>query len=296
MNSFTISQLQDYSGIKAHTIRIWEQRYNALVPHRSKGNTRYYDGEQLRRLLNIVSLIGTEHKVSKICAMTNKELNALLDKQYQSLENVIDESAELYVSQLISSAFSFDEAQFEKLFDHCVLRFGLQDTYVKVLYPTLQRLGLLWAKDALPPAHEHFITNLIKIKILTAVNALPTPNYEKDSWLLFLPEDEFHEIGLLFAYFLIRHAGHRVFYLGANVPVASLSQTIESIKPANVLGFLVSKKDKKTDLEKINTLGKETPGTKLYLACNAKTPINITGKAHFKLIHSVTEFEQLLAH
>ena len=151
MNSFSITDLQQFSGIKAHTIRIWEQRYKALKPMRTEGNTRFYDGSQLRRLLNIVSLMNAEYKVSELCSMPDKILNELLDIQLN--KNISSDFAiEYLISQCVVASLEFNEEKFDKFFSNTVLRFGIKDTYVKVIYPLLVRLGLMWAKDVLPPS------------------------------------------------------------------------------------------------------------------------------------------------
>jgi DNA-binding transcriptional MerR regulator len=290
VNSFTISQLQDYSGIKAHTIRVWEKRYKALTPSRSEGNTRSYDGHQLRRLLNIVSLMQF-YKVSKLCALQDKDLNNLLEKHFQQPSD--EDETTLFVSQIISTAFDFDEAKFEKLFANSILRIGLKETYIHVLYPALKRLGLLWTKDSLAPAHEHFIVNLIRQKILVTVDALPPPDTAKDSWLLFLPEDEFHETGLLIAFFLIRHSGRKVYYIGSNVPIASLANTIKTIKPNKVLSFMVGKKDKSESLVQFAELSNQFRKMEMHIACHNQADLPKDSKLN--LLHSVNDLEVLLS-
>ena len=237
MNLFSISQLAQFSGIKPHTIRIWEQRYNALKPNRSEGNTRYYDNSQLRRLLNIVTLIESGHKVSELGSMSDEGLSELLVKANN--QETDKEPTEYFISQLIAAGTSYDEASFEKSFSHCLLRFGMKDAYIKVLYPMLGRIGMLWASEKLAPAHEHFISNLVRQKLFTAIDYLPAPNTESDSWLLFLPENEYHEIGLLFAYYMIRLSGRKAVYLGSNVPLKSLISAVHQTAPANLLFFLV---------------------------------------------------------
>ena len=142
MNLFSISELQQFSGIKAHTIRIWEQRYNALQPDRSQGNTRYYDGKQLRRLLNIVSLLDTEHKVSELCKMPDSKLYKLLEENLLAT-TARDGAHGYFISQIVASAMEFDEAQFDKFFSSAVLRLKLKETYRSVLYPALTLLSLL---------------------------------------------------------------------------------------------------------------------------------------------------------
>ena len=293
MNVFTISQLQEYSGIKAHTIRIWEQRYNALQPHRTEGNTRYYDGDQLKRLLNITSLLSKKHKISELCSMTDEEHNQLIENYF--LQN--DEkstSSELYISQLLSAALEFDESRFEKFFSNCLLRSGLKETYLEVLYPALVRVGIMWARDVLSPANEHFIVNLIRKKILAAIASMPPAKDTEDSWLLFLPEDEFHEIGLLMAYFLTSSRGKKVYYLGANVPLESLDITIEQIKPVHVLCFLVSHNNKIKVIDKLNELSKGDNQTKFYAAWHWKKADANNEEHLFQPISSLEELESIL--
>jgi hypothetical protein len=238
MNNFSISQLQQFSGIKAHTIRIWEQRYNALTPNRSEGNTRYYDDSQLRRLLNIVSLMDSEYKVSELCLMPDEKLFNLIKSKLVS-NSVEASSAAYFVSQLIAAGMCYDVAAFEKIFSTSIKKFGIRDTYIKVIYPLLDRIGLMWSCDTMPPAQEHFISNIIRQKLFSAIDELPPAKSLKDTWLLFLPENEFHEIGLLFSYYVIRNAGKRVVYLGSNLPLDTLISAAKDINPSNLLFFLV---------------------------------------------------------
>lgn len=242
MNSFSISDLQQFTGIKAHTIRIWEKRYNALEPFRSEGNTRYYSGEQLRRLLTIVSLMDKEHKISYLCTLSDKELNKLLDEK---LDGIIKSYShdDILILQMVSAALDFNEAKFDKLFSNALLRYGMKDTYRQIIYPTLVRLGIMWNKDDISVAQEHFVINLIKQKLSTSIEAL-IPNPEsKYTWLLYLPEDEFHEVGLMMANYLIRQAGHKVIYLGSNVPFDAVQSAVNLISPDMILFFLVGKRD-----------------------------------------------------
>jgi methanogenic corrinoid protein MtbC1 len=215
---------------------MWEQRYNALKPNRSEGNTRYYDNAQLRRLLNIASLLDSNYKVSELCVMPDAKLFKLVNELAgKANENELDE---FFVLQLISAGMNYDELNFDKIFSHCLLKYGVRETYVKVIYPMLRRVGIMWTTDALEPAAEHFISNLVRQKLFTVIDSLPAVKALKDSWLLFLPENEFHEIGLLFANFLIRQAGRKVIYLGANVPLESLFITVKETSPQQVLLFL----------------------------------------------------------
>lgn len=239
MDLFSISQLSRYSGIKPHTIRIWEQRYGALKPTRSEGNTRYYDNEQLRRLLNIVSLTNsTKYATSKLCQMTDMELFDMINKEVdRSIQP--ENQHEYYISQLIAAAMLYDELHFDKMLMKSLVRYGVKEAYTKVMHPLLVRTGLMWLSDVLPPASEHFMSNLLKQKMFAAIDELPPAKPTADKWLLFLKEDEFHEIGLLFANYMIRLSGKQVIYLGSNVPFASLAQAIRTSQPDYLLFFVV---------------------------------------------------------
>ena len=134
---------------------------------------------------------------------------------------------------------SYDEFNFDKIFSHTLLTYGMKKTYLKVIYPVLVRTGLMWACNDLAPANEHFISNLFRQKLFTAIDALPPSKPESDSWLLFLPENEFHEVGLLLAHYLIRLSGKKVIYLGGNVPTQSVITAVKEISCDNLLLFLV---------------------------------------------------------
>lgn len=267
MDQFSISQLAQFSGIKAHTIRIWEQRYQALHPQRSEGNTRYYDGGQLRRLLNIVSLSNTGKKVSRLCGMSDEELFKLVE-EYAS-EAIEKTDFHYFVSQLISAGMTYDEFNFHKIFSHCQLRFGLQDTYKEVIYPLLDRIGLMWMSNSMPPSQEHYISNLLCQKLFTAIDAQALAREDHETWVLFLPEDEFHELGLLFANYLLRSRGQKVIFLGANVPLASVESTLHDTNAANLLLFLVHGDFSDKHQQYLEDLKSLRNGTKVWIAANA---------------------------
>lgn len=293
MNSFSISELQQFSGIKAHTIRIWEQRYNALEPNRTEGNTRYYNGDQLRRLLNIVSLMESGNKVSELCVMSDQKLNTLLRQKLETTPPG-DHNYEYFVSQIVAAAIEYNEAGFDKIFSNAILRFGLTETYRNILYPSLMRLGLMWSAEALRPAQEHFITGMFRQKILAAVDALPLPGSGATTWLLFLPEDEFHETGLLFANFLIRQAGHKVIYLGANLSLDSLKTAVKDTRPSSLLFFAVRRKDKQAFQHYISQLTKAIAEKKIFLACEPSMSKEIKHSKNLLLLHHVSDLEDQL--
>ena len=291
MNLFSISQLSRFSGIKPHTIRIWEKRYNALKPIRSEGNTRYYDGEQLRRLLNIVTLSKSDKKVSELSRLTDQKLNKLITNLYAGKDQPGME--ETFISQLVSAGLNYDEEGFEKVFAHCILKYGMKAAYQKVLYPLLDRVGLMWSDRSIPPAQEHFLSNLIRQKILTAIDYLPSPGTDLAPWILFLPEAEFHEIGLLMAHYFIRSSGCASVYLGANVPLASVRHTIRARKPANLLLFMVHNDDPEKTEAYLKEL-KRIFNKKIFIAGNRDLLSEIRMVQPFNWLGSVEALENVL--
>jgi DNA-binding transcriptional MerR regulator len=293
MNLFSISDLQHLSGIKAHTIRMWEQRYQALRPNRSVGNTRYYDDSQLRRLLNIVSLLEFDYKVSELCSLPDIQIFHLIEGQLKS-PMPADEAGEYLATQLIAAGMSFDEYYFEKIFSNSILRLGLSQTYSKVLFPMLERIGFMWTANKISSAHEHFISNLVKQKLHSAIDALPPAKANKDIWLLFLPENEFHEIGLLFSHYLIKLSGNQSIYLGANTPLDAIVSATEALNPKHILIFLVHNSGLEQTQNYINKLKGNTNKVVVHLAGNDRLLSALKLNKGINRIQTIKELEKQL--
>jgi len=290
--NYSISDLEQLSGIHSHTIRIWEQRYNALTPTRSQGNTRLYDDKQLRRLLNIVSLNKSGLKISKICSLSDQAVDQLLDQQlsYQS----DDDQAEYYISQLISHGLAFDEFSFNHLIDKGIDQLGLSDCYRKIMYPLLVRLGLMWRKDDICPAHEHFLSNIIRQKIFTHINNLPLTKSTRGTWLLFLPEDEDHDIGLLFASYILRMHHHQVIFLGSKVPLDSIEKVFSTLDVDYVLLFMVKSRLATAAQKYIDQLSAICSSAKIHLAGNGQVIGKLKNIDQIGWFKTLDEFEELI--
>lgn len=293
MGSYSITELQQLSGIKAHTIRMWEQRYNALQPKRSEGNTRFYDDDQLRRLLNIVTLVESGLRVSEACTKSDKELSGLLDEAFRQPTGA-GNLEEHFISQMLLAGLEFDEAIFEKAFAAALLRYGWQGAYFRILLPVLSRVGLLWGKAAISPAQEHFLSNLVRQKLFAAIDANATPPSGNDTWLLFLPEDELHEIGLLFAHYYLRTAGKRVIYLGADVPLQSVKEALQSVNATHLYTFLVHHVWTEDATYFIQQLRKIAPHQQLLISGNEKVLDKLPLPAKAKAIRQLTDLETWL--
>ncbi len=293
MNTFSITELAQFSGIKAHTIRIWEQRYKALKPQRTLGNIRTYDSTQLQRLLNIVSLMNEPYKISELCSMPNKVLQKAIEQKLVS-NNAQNPSDDFIIHQLIAAGYDFNETQFEHFFSHAILKYGLINTYLKIIYPLLLRIGMMWTINKIPPSQEHFITHIIRKKLLVSIDSLPINPHPKKCWLLFLNEDEYHDIGLLMAHYLISQAGHKVIYLGANVPLSALDNAIQKINPDLLLFFLVRNNEEDEQIALINHFKKNYTSQKTILVTDPQRIPKIRNAAHFTRISSLPELTQII--
>ena len=290
MKVFTIAQLEKFSGIKAHTIRIWEQRYNALQPNRSEGNTRYYDNNQLRRLLNIVSLMEYNYKPSKLGVLSDEDLFQLVEKHLISSQTK-DSHTEFYISQLIAAGIEYNEELFHTVFGNALKEKGLKEVYMEIIYPLLVRVGYMWTQDSLIATQEHFISNLIKQKIYCAIEQMSNKEVVSDkSWLLFLPENEFHELGLLIASYVLKSTGQKVCFLGSNVPLEALRNTLEEVYFSDALTFIVH-----------TTLGSEIAGyqelmkeknIKLFIGAGEFTKRQLEGEIKCTWLSNLSELEQ----
>jgi len=292
MSVYSISQLEELSGIKAHTIRMWEQRYGLLTPERTDSNIRMYNDDQLRKLLNVTLLINNGVKISKAATYSEKEIAGVISKMI-SEQPAADFFTEAIINQLITSGLEFSEVNFDKAFSSAILRFGLQDSYIKIIYPLLVRTGLLWTKAGISPCQEHFLTNLIKRKIYTAIDSLPSNPAAKKRWILFLPEEEDHEIGLLFANFILKNAGNDVIYLGQRVPYESLKKSIKDTKSTVLLFFLVRHHPRTTLNMLFRNLVRDFSKSTIIVSCNKNELKGLNVSEKIRNANSIDEFLSL---
>ncbi len=221
MAVYSIKELEKLSGIKAHTIRIWEKRYGLIEPHRTNTNIRYYTDDELKKILNVAVLNRHGIKISNIARLSDLEL-----KEEIIRVSVSSSSHNTLVDSLVIALIDMDEYKFEAIIDKSISNSGLKTTLIEVLYPLLDKVGILWQSGDIYPAQEHFATNLIRQKIIAATDRISnTFNPKGKKFLLLLPEGEWHEIALLFAQYLIKEANHEVLYLGQSVPYRDVLAT-----------------------------------------------------------------------
>ena len=221
---FTIKDLENISGIKAHTIRIWEKRYNLLTPNRTETNIRYYTPDNLQKLLNIVLLNNNNYKISKIAALTSDEIT--LKSRELAFDIAINDEA---INAFKLSMFQFDKILFNNTYNKLLHKKTFREIFKDVFVPFLDHIGLLWQTDTLLPAHEHFISNLIAQKIQINTEKLQySINDTNKTHVLFLPENEIHELGLLYLNYELVLRGHHTIYLGQSLPLNNLNYFLES--------------------------------------------------------------------
>lgn len=244
MNSFTIKDLETISGIKAHTIRIWEQRYSLIKPSRTGTNIRRYTSDELRHILNISLLNKNGFKISHISKMSEAEI---LEK-ILSLSN-LDAQRDRMVNDLIAKLSTMQLDELENQIDSYILSRGIEKTITQLIFPFLEKIGILWLTNNINPAQEHLITNIIRSKLINGIEGVHSNRKMNKSFLLFLPETEYHELGLLFVYYLLKSRGAKVYYLGANVPLKDVAFVIKNLIP-DVIYIHLSSTSAKFNFEK----------------------------------------------
>lgn len=286
MNFFSIKEIEALTGIKAHTIRIWEQRYAMVAPRRTDTNIRFYDENDLKKLLNVSLLNRNGYKISEIAEMSVDELLAAVLKVSEEKTDFENQLQALTLTML-----ELNETAFEKILSTAILQLGLEKTMVQVVFPFFKSIGIMWQTGSINPAHEHFITNIIRQKLIVAIDG---QSHQTDVWskkfVLYLPEGEFHEIGLLFANYAIRARGGKVIYIGSNVPFGDLGVVDKAYNPDYLFTVITSPllngESASTYLEK---LGNQFPKLKVFASggfvladASLKVPENVRLIRDFK--------------
>lgn len=226
MDSFTIKDLENLSGIKAHTLRIWEQRYNFLKPNRTFTNIRYYSNEELKKVLNIALLNKYGYKISHIDKMNEVEIREKLLSLNQT-----EAQQERIVNDLIKNMIDLDMECFEQTLDKFVAARGIERAITQIIFPFMEKIGILWLTNHINPAQEHLVTNIVRQKLIVGIEGVSTTLKLNKTILLFLPEGEYHELGLLFMYYLLKSRGANVIYLGTSIPLNDVAYVVKLKNP-----------------------------------------------------------------
>ncbi|NCI45393.1 MerR family transcriptional regulator [Sediminibacterium soli] len=225
MDVFTIKDIENLTGIKAHTIRVWEQRYSFLQPRRTTTNIRFYSGNQLQKILGIALLNKYGYKISHIDRMSTAEI----DRRISELPHEQAQQERL-VNDLLTAMTSLQLEAFGEILDSDIRKKGIEHTILQLIFPFLDRLGLLWLTNHVQPAHEHLVSNIIRQKLILGIEKLGVRSSAQSAVLL-LPEGEHHELALLFIQYLLKRRGIKTWYLGADTPFTEFLYIAKKVKP-----------------------------------------------------------------
>lgn len=286
---YSIKDLETLSGIKAHTIRIWEKRYDLLKPERTDTNIRYYTDDDLKRMLNVSLLVRNGYKISKVAAWKEADIK----------QTVLDvaktkKSETGYIDQLLLFMVNFDNVAFTALVNEIVEKYGLEEAMQNIFFALFERIGTYWQVGSIFPAQEHYITSFIRQKIIAAIDAHGITNSKEKTILFYLPEEELHELSLLFYNYLALKLGYNVIYLGQFVPFADLEKIRSHVELDFIFTAFISpiqKEDLENYLEKLKELYQQQ---KVFVTGwqvkehNPKLPRN------FKVVKDYREFKKYL--
>ncbi len=279
-SKYSISDLERLTGVKAHTLRVWESRYGLIVPSRTDTNIRYYGDNDLKKLLNVAVLINSGMRISRVAEMSEHELQSLvLDKSNGGHNH------EGTLSALKIAMIDFDETVFERIINRCMLNMGAEEAFNTVLADFIRHLGVLWQTNAISVAHEHFATGLIKQKLFSLIDQLTVaPKPDSRRYLLYLPQGELHELALLYIHFILRKNGQQSIFLGQDVGLEFLAETRDKLKADTVVSIFTMEPKPEDVGNYIYQLGQTFPGR------NMRFKLSGYPLRQFKTYHDDTRF------
>ena len=289
MSKYTIDQFSQITGLNKILIRTWENRYNFVEPIRTKTNIRYYTDEMLTKGIKYSILVENGYKISKLIKAEEKEINILIDN---ILNETKDEKTKnkIYISKFVQSAIYFDQKLFDDTYKDCVKKIGLIEFYSDVLLKTMNEIGVLFLNSDINPAHEHFLSENIRRKLSNETEKIKDNKKRNKEWVLFLPENEFHDISLMFTNYVLKLYGYKTTYLGQNVPRESLISTYKD--NTNYVFFIIAKKTDNFITNLFEFLSENFKNSKIYFI-SGRNNLKIE-KSNIQQIHSFNEFVQLL--
>ena len=254
MTKYSMAQVESLSGIKAHTLRMWERRYDFLNPCRTETNIRFFSDIQLVQLVNFGILLRNGYKISKIEKMPEDQVHDLVNQILSPSDYTIDQNIREDIQSLTLAMLDMDEVRFDEIFKAHLIRKGLLGTVRDLIYPFLHHIGILWNTQKTMPAQEHFISCLIRKKIVSAIDMIPHPPAQAKKIIFFLLEDEHHEIGILLASFIAAERGYKVYYLGQNVPSENIHEVLNITNSDFIMSMFVAPKRDKSLIQIENVL------------------------------------------
>lgn len=261
---YSIKELEQLSGIKAHTIRMWEQRYGILKAARTSTNIRYYNDQDLKYIMSLALLNKKGHRISQLARMSPEEtadMVTAISTQHSEYDAQIE--------GLVIATIDYDEERFEKIMNTSILQIGFEETVKRIVFPFLDKVGVMWISGAMLAAQEHFMSQLLRQKIIVAIDG-HVKRYDDHSrkFLLFLPNGEWHELTLLFLNYLLKSRNHKVTYLGASVPLNEVLTVAETIQPDYFYTIITSVPNGYSVDEYLNTIADRFPTSQVFASGN----------------------------
>ncbi len=295
MRKYSIKDIEKLTDIKAHTLRVWEQRYNFLVPHRTPTNIRYYDADQLKVLLNVSLLVNNGSRISKVCTLTEEELNEEVKKAFElNAEDITDRSVQFKINGLVLAMLDLDEAKFNEIFLRSLTKRGMERTLTDIIEPFLERIQILWRTGEVLTAFERYMHNLIRQKIIVAFDALREPKQPSEKYLVFLPEQEFNDIYTLLYTYILKAHGRQIVNLGSNIPITDLVQIVQLTNPDVILTFFNDPIGLSHIQDYANRLSEAFVHKRILIAGNATGIENLALNNNASAVQSLDEFTDML--
>jgi DNA-binding transcriptional MerR regulator len=286
---YSIKDLETLSGVKAHTIRIWEKRYNLLKPQRTKTNIRYYCDEDLRKILNVATLVNHGFRISKVADLCNERIR----EEILNLDEVSKNGSD-FIERLIVSTVNFDQASIHTALNNAIENFGFEKTFANVIFPFFEKIGYYWQVGSIFPAQEHYISNLIRQKLISEMDRLSAQTTRDETILFFLHENERHELSLLFYSLLALKTGFKVIYLGQNVPLDDLRSLQLKKKSDLIFTVFLNSLEKEELQDYFKQLSTIFSGKRVFVAGRQVSLHKPVLPRKFKIISSAKEFEKYL--
>jgi DNA-binding transcriptional MerR regulator len=289
MDRYTLNDLEKLTGIMSGTIRIWERRFRIIKPHRTETNRRWYDDDDLKRILNISILYRSGLKISKIATLTGAEMEERVASITREAVN-----PEINIDSLIIAMTTFNEKGVNEILLRSIISIGFEKTFTNMVFPFLRRVGILWHTGSVNIGAEHFVSSLFRLRIISATDALPpSSNPNRQRAVMFLPENELHEIGLLFFTYIIRSMGHEVLYLGQSTPFNTIADVVEHFKPDALVTGTLSALPFNTPDDYLGLLSRTFPGQKILVSGSLASAAE---KNTFPNIFAVWSADELKSH
>lgn len=289
MGKYSIKDVETLSGVKAHTLRIWEQRYKIVVPKRTETNIRYYTDEQLRLILNIALLNKQGIKISKLA-----DLEPLDIEQKVGEMQISDSPFEYYINLMISSMIILDHEGFSEAVSKALDVYSFEKFCSDIVFPFLKKIGVLWLSGGINPAQEHFASNILKRKVIIEIDKLNKFKEDGKEFLLFLPEGEFHELSLLISEYIILNNGHNTHYFGSSLPVSDLKEVLQLVSADYIFCVMLVNKEISEIQSQIETISKLAGNSKVMIAGIVEVFKEMKLPSNIHLVEDINSFSKFV--